>query len=118
MDAESKVPTKGELKNTDDRVTKHRFYKSKKFWSITIVIALILLMLGTGIWYWRRVTYTHRMISESWHALILQSNKTTTLTDKVVDSESLNDASKQLHELDNEIKDKQSKLKNSTEWID
>lgn len=117
MDAESKVPTKGELKNTDDRVTKHRFYKSKKFWSITIVIALILLMLGTGIWYWRRVTYTHRMISESWHALILQSNKTTTLTDKVVDSESLNDASKQLHELDNEIKDKQYLAGQVPTWL-
>lgn len=94
-----------------------KFYKSKKFWLIAALVGLLLAAIATALWYWRRVSYTHRMISESWHALVLQSNKTVTLTDKINDSETLNDASKQLHELENEVKDKQYLAGQVPKWL-
>lgn len=117
MDAEIKTPENSESKNNNSSPSKSKFYKKKKFWLIFSMVAVVLLAIGIGLWYWRRVTYTHRMISESWHALILQSNKTTTLTDKIVNSESLNDASKQLHELENEVKDKQYLADQVPTWL-
>lgn len=97
--------------------TATKFYKSKKFWLITVVIALLLAMIGGALWYWRRLSYTHRMISEGWHALVLQSDKSVALTDKINDGETLNDASKQLHELESEVKDKQYLAGQVPQWL-
>ncbi len=117
MDLSSRVPEKSELKNNNNSPLKSKFYQSKKFWLVFSLVAVVLLVAGIGLWYQRRVTYTHQMISESWHALNLQSNKTITLTDKISDSISLNDASKQLHELNNEIKDKQYLAGQVPTWL-
>lgn len=102
---------------SDKSITKPKFYKSKKFWLITALILVAVGVLAISLWYWRRISYTHRMISESWHALVMQSEKTVTLTDKITDSETLNDASKQLHELNNEVKDKQYIANQVPTWL-
>lgn len=109
------MPSDNAAKNTHE--TKKKWYKRGKVWAIIIITAAVVAGLSTYGWYLRRAGYTRQMVSEGWHEVALQADKTVVLLHKANDITTLGEASRELHALDGMVRDKQFYVSRVPSWL-
>ncbi len=100
------MPPETEVKNPPQ--VKLKFYKSKKFKWLLIIIAIVMIVGGAGLfgWYRVRAASTKKTIQSGLHELVQQSDKVTSYQKDNPTPADLGDFSSQLRNLEQLVKDK------------
>lgn len=96
---------------------KKKWFARPGVWVIIIAAVICLAGVATYGWYLRRAGYTKKMVSEGWHEISQQADKTVVLLNKSDSATTLGEASRELHSLDGLVRDKKYYASQVPTWL-